>query len=447
MLRKIKTFLIILVAIAILVSMAGCGGSATNKDADSTSKDTTQTSDSGKQQQTVIKFLHKWPEAERMPYWEDVVARFEKENPDIKIQMEAVADEPIKEKLRVMLGGGSVPDVFFTWAGEFLNKFVKAGAAMDITSYLDKDPEWKNSFIESLLLSGASGGKQYGIPIRVSAKFFIYNLEKFKEAGLEPPKTWDEFINICETFKQKGEIPLLLGNQAPWASCHYLTTFNAKLVPEDVWRKDYQPANGEFTHPGYVEALKLLQDLYNKGYFNDAPNSTTHQQTREMFYTGTGAMIYDEMPNFKLRYETNMPGKWGFFICPPIEGAEGNQNLVTGDPDMFVVSSKCENPEAAIRFLKFVTNMENSQKLCAELGFQSCVKGAVNESNSLPQVIEAMNIIAESDGLTGWLDTAMEASVVDKYLANLQQLFDGKSPEAIISEVQKEAARVAKEYK
>lgn len=57
-----------------------------------------------------------------------------------------------------------------------------------------------------------------------------------------------------------------------------------------------------------------------------------------------------------------------------------------------------------------------------------------------------MKIIEESDGLTGWLDTAMEASVVDKYLANLQQLFDGKSPEEIMSEVRKEAARVAKEY-
>ena len=51
------------------------------------------------------------------------------------------------------------------------------------------------------------------------------------------------------------------------------------------------------------------------------------------------------------------------------------------------------------------------------------MKGAVNGDNTIPQVMAAMKILEEASGLTGWLDTEMEAAVVDKYLGNLQQLF------------------------
>jgi raffinose/stachyose/melibiose transport system substrate-binding protein len=421
---KMKRLAMLFLMAMVVFSMAACGSAA---------------------ETVTLRFLHKWPEDTYLPYWKDVVARFEAENPDIKISMEAVADEPMKEKLRVMMGGSNTPDIFFTWSGEFLNKFVKAGVALDLTPYLEKDTQWRDSFVKSLFVAGEKNGKQYGIPVRVSAKFFVYNKQKFAAAGIGVPKTWAEFLENCEKLKQKGEIPILLGNNEPWASCHYITTFNALLVPEATWRKDYNPATGEFSDPGYVEALELLKALNDKGYFNSGINSTKHQQTREMFYAGGGAIIYDEMPNFRRRYEAEIPGKWSFFICPPIEGAKGNPNLVTGDPDLFAVSASTQYPEQAIRFLKFVFNKENSELFCKELGFQSCVKGAVNESNSLKEVIEAMSIIEKADALTGWLDTEMEAAVVDKYLGNLQQLFDGKSPEAIMEEVRSEAEFVASE--
>lgn len=395
-----------------------------------------------------IRFLHKWPDEIRMPYFEDVVARFEKENPGIKISMEAVADEPIKEKLRVMMGGSNVPDIFFTWNGEFLNKFAKAGVIRDFTPYLDKDPAFRDSFIPSLLAGGKGrDGKQYGLPIRVSAKFFLYNKKIFADAGIKVPTTYEEFLSNCETLKQKGITPLMLGNLAPWAACHFLTTFNAMMVPEEVWRNDYNPAVGEFKDEGYIKALNMLKELNNKGYFNEGVNSSQFSQIRELFIAGQGAMLYDELPNFKTRYEAGMPGNWGFFACPPAKDQRGNPKLLTGSPDMFALSASSQHPDEAVKFLKFLLNAENSDLFCRQTGFQSCVKGAINAENSLPEVIQAMEIIAASDALTGWLDTEMEAAVVDKYLGNLQRLFDGKSPEDIMQEVRDEAEFVADEYK
>ena len=88
-------------------------------------------------EKVVLKFLHKWPEPETLPYFQEVVKNFEAQNPNIKIEMEAVADEPIKDKLRVMMGG-TIPDIYFSWGGEFAYKFVRAGVALDLTPYYEK---------------------------------------------------------------------------------------------------------------------------------------------------------------------------------------------------------------------------------------------------------------------------------------------------------------------
>src|SRR5699024_4847498 len=103
-------------------------------------------------EQVTIHVLEKWPEPENAPYFEEAVEAFEEENPNISIELEAVADEPIKDKLRTALGGGDAPDIAFSWSGEFAEKFIRGGAALDLTDYFEDDPEWKESFLEASLI-------------------------------------------------------------------------------------------------------------------------------------------------------------------------------------------------------------------------------------------------------------------------------------------------------
>ena len=391
-----------------------------------------------------LKFLHKWPEPERIPYFQAVVKEFETANPNIKISMEAVADEPMKDKLRVMMGG-SVPDIFFSWSGEFAKKFVRAGAAMDLTPYFREDPDLKGRFAPSLVTPTTFDGKIYGVPFRFSAKFFVYNKEIFAKSKLQPPKTWNDLMGACQTLKGAGVTAIALGNQAPWASAHYLTTLNQKIVPEDVRDRDYEPKTGEFKDPGYVKALEALKTL-NERCFNPNVNTTSHEMSRQMFYAGKVGIIYDELPNFLRRYEANIPGKWDFFGFPDISDGKGKKNLITGAPDVFLVSAKTKYPKEALAFLKFLTNKANAGRLVKELGFPSPVIGGTNEQTAIPQIIEAMKMVEKADGLAEWLDTAMEARVVDVYLGNLQQLLGNtKTPAQIMKEVQEVAERVKKE--
>ncbi|MEH7086024.1 extracellular solute-binding protein [Neobacillus drentensis] len=425
---KINVLFAVLLVFALILT--GCSSSSSTNE------------ESGK---VVLKFLHKWPQPEYAPYFEEVVKAFEKENPDIKIKMEAIADEPIKDKLRVVLGGKEVPDIMFSWSGEFARKFVRADTALDLTPYLNEDPAWKNSFIPASLQPFTSNEKNYGIPLRFNGKFFVYNKKIFDKYQLQPPTTWDEFLQVLDTLKKGGETPIILGNQSPWAAIHYLTGLNQKMVAQDVRMKDYNPKTGEFTDPGYVTAMHMLADLNKKGYFMKNVNSSSHDMGQQLFAAGKGAIFYVELEEFQT-IENNMKGNWGFFPMPSIADGKGSQSFITGAPDGFIVSSKTKHPKEAIKFLKFLTSKDNALKLVKQIGWPSPIDGATNPDTALKEVAEGVDYMKKAEGMAEWLDTDVHAKVADVYLSNIQLLLDGsKTPEEIIKEVQEVAKQVQSE--
>ncbi len=429
--RSVLKFTSVLLILVMVFAMSACGGGGepAKKDGD----------------KVTIKFLHKWPQEENMKYFSEVVAEFEKANPNIKIEMEGVGDEPIKDKLRILMGTDDQPDIFFSWSGEFAKKFIRSNNTLDLTPYLDKDKEWKDNIMEAGLEPFSSGGKNYGIPLRINGKFFIYNKKIFADNGLEVPKNWKEFMAACETLKNAGITPIGLGNVNPWAACHYITGLNQKMVPEDVRQKDYIAETGEFTDPGYVKALEMLKEINDKGYFNEGVNASKHNMTSEMFYAGQVAMTYVELEEFA-DVQEKMGDNWGFFAMPPVEDGAGIQTYLTGAPDGFMVSSKTKHPDEAVAFLKYLTSKEAAEKLVVDLGWPSPIKGAVNENNSMPKLVEGMNAITEAEGMALWLDTDINIKISDVYLPDLQELFNGdKTPEQVMEEVQKIAAEVKAE--
>lgn len=399
----------------------------------------------GTSDQVTIKFLHKWPNPEYNDYFVSAVAKFEEENPGIKISMDSAGDEAIKDKIRVVMGTSEQPDVFFSWSGEFAKNFIREGNVLDLTPYLEANAEWKDGIMQAGLEPFMDDGKYYGIPYRINGKFFVYNKEIFEANGLSEPKTWAEFMTVLETIKGTGIAPIGLGNIYPWAGAHYITGLNQKLVPDDVRRVDYVKETGEYTDPGYVKALEYLKELKDKGYFQEGVNSTEHNMTLEMFYGGQVGMVYVELEEF-VDFDDNFADKWGFFPMPAIEGAPGNQNFLTGAPDGFMVSSKTAHPEEAVKFLEFLTNLENSTEMVKTLGWPSPVIGAVNSENSSESLVAGLNAVSEAEGMALWLDTDIDIRISDVYLPALQELLNNdKTPEQIMKEVQDVSQRIKTE--
>ncbi|NED56150.1 extracellular solute-binding protein, partial [Micromonospora aurantiaca] len=132
----------------------------------------------------------------------------------------------------------------------------------------------------------------------------IYNKKVFEEAGVEPPTTWQGFLDVCEKIKKKGKVPIALGAQTPWVT--QLITY--ALVPSTVYAKNprfdeqMKAGSASFAGSGWTDALEMYLDLQKRGYFNDNPNGTTFEQQTSMVATGKAAMavqVSAVLPDFR----------------------------------------------------------------------------------------------------------------------------------------------------
>jgi raffinose/stachyose/melibiose transport system substrate-binding protein len=401
------------------------------------------------QEKVTLSFLHKFPEPNYIGYFEDVVKRFEAQNPNVSIKMEAVADDPYKSKIRVVMASGNVPDIFFSWSGEYAAQFVRAGRALDLTSALSGDG-WKDRFTPAMLEPFRSGGKLYGVPMNQSAALFAYNKAHFAKVGASEPKTWTEFLDVCEKLKAGGITPIALGSQAPWTTAHYLGDLNAKLVPAALREADYSLSatpNALFRDPGYEQALTHFQELMQKGYFNRSPNAMTMAMVRGSFASGREGMLLTEIVQLAPMMKAKI-GEMGLgvFKIPVIEGARGDQQAITGAPDGFLVGSSTKYPKEALAFLQFLTTPENGAAYTKATGRTSAVNGAVTADNAVPEALRGVEMIREASAMSLWLDTVVEARVANAYLSGGQALLGGSgTPAQVMDKVRAAAAEAKRE--
>lgn len=215
-------------------------------------------------------------------------------------------------------------------------------------------------------------------------------------------------------------------------------------VPEDVRRMDNDYKTGTFTDPGYVQALQMLQDLNSKGYFTPNTNAMDFDMARNDVFIGKAAMTYMQSIEFKRCQENNMEA--GVFKIPFPEGAAGNENLVTGSPDGFMISSKCEHPELAMEFLKLMTSKPWQERMITQLSSPASVQDVHNAENSNDVTLQAVEVYKQADGFVNWLDSDIHSEIADVYVPGLQEVIDGsKTPEDLMGEVQEIAARVQSE--
>ena len=131
-----------------------------------------------------------------------VVAAYMAAHPKVKIEIQAESDQGVKDKLRVLAASKTLPDIYFSWAGDFTKKFVRGDLAKDLTG--DVTGEWKDSFTPAALDAYTYDGKLYGVPITLDAKYMVYNKKLFADNGVTVPTTLEELLAACDTFKSEG---------------------------------------------------------------------------------------------------------------------------------------------------------------------------------------------------------------------------------------------------
>ncbi len=142
-----------------------------------------------------------------------LIADFEATNPDIKVELNNFDHEGYKTAIRNFLTTDS-PDLANWYAGNRMAPFVKAGQFMDVTDV------WQANGLDDALASAKASmtidGKQWGVPYTYYQWGIYFNRDAYKAAGVEEPKTWQDFLDNCPKFQAAGIDCVTTGTSALW---------------------------------------------------------------------------------------------------------------------------------------------------------------------------------------------------------------------------------------
>ena len=176
--RKLTT--VLTVALAAGMMMTGCGSSnsgtetkesAATAAADSTAADTTAATEAAKSGEvTTIRFYGSDSE-----YNQNIVAGFQAENPDIKVEIVPVDFDNAEQVIKTGIASGDPVDVSFFW-GSQINAFTEDNMAYDLTPYLtENNNEWKDIFVPAYIDAGMVDGKYYAVSYQPVIETIFYN--------------------------------------------------------------------------------------------------------------------------------------------------------------------------------------------------------------------------------------------------------------------------------
>ena len=116
----------------------------------------------------------------------EVIAQFEKENPNIKIDAKTIPVSDTIQQLTIMASAGNAPDIAQAQGDGVItlaiSNFLEPVDSLIPANYMNVMP--KNIYDSA----GLWNGKHYAIPWTPNENGFWYNKKLMKEAGLDPSK-------------------------------------------------------------------------------------------------------------------------------------------------------------------------------------------------------------------------------------------------------------------
>lgn len=141
-----------------------------------------------------------------------ITAAFDKRG-DTKAQLNTVASETFRTQLPTYLTSATPPDVYTWYPGSVAESYAKKDLLLDISDIWEKPELAGYSDALKKLCTSASSGKKVFVPTSYYWWGMFYRKSNFAKWGVQEPKSWDEFLDLCDKLKSKGVAPIGLGSR------------------------------------------------------------------------------------------------------------------------------------------------------------------------------------------------------------------------------------------
>jgi len=284
-----------------------------------------------------------------------LIPDFEREFPDIRVQVQQIPWTAAHEKLLTAHVGGSTPDVAQlgnTWIAEF--------AAINAIQPLDSLIAQSNTisregYFPGIWNTNIADGHVYGVPWYVDTRVLFYRSDILRQAGYDSiPQSWDGWLDAMRAVKRVvGETryaiylptnewtqPVVFGQQK-----------GASILRDDG-------RYGAFRDTAYARAFDFYLSIYREGLapvqglFDIAnPYQEFERGYFAMWITGPW-----NIGEFKRRLPANMQDRWATAPLPGPTGAASGTSTAGGSS--LVVFRGSRHQEAAWKLIEFLNRPE-----------------------------------------------------------------------------------------
>lgn len=314
------------------------------------------------------------PNPEREVQFKKMVEAFNAENPDVHVTFESTPWDQAHNKMITQGSANTMPDVSVIHQS-WVNEFNAAGWLTPLEDYLDTW-EYKDEFIpfaKNVLIDYDQvkvTGHVLGIPDGLTTHGMYVRQDWVEEIGmeLEDLETWEGIYEASEKMTNDERYGYAFrgarGAGDP-QGMYTVGTLNGKLYDEE--------GNCLLGTETGLEGFKRYCDLYLKGY---SPKDSINWGYAEMvqgFNSGISGILNQTTEVTAVCADTMEDDEWT--VLPFPRSADGN---IYSKADSFFlgITSSCEHPEEAWRFISYMMTPENNREYCAANLYIPVMKGS-----------------------------------------------------------------------
>lgn len=348
----------------------------------------------------------------------DAVQIFQEDHPDYEIVHSTVAHEDFKQAIRAYLTASTPPDVMTWFAGNRARFFIDNDLIMDISDVWESEG-WNESYPKGFQALSTVDGKQYFLPTSWYWWAVYYRPSIFAELNLEPPETWEEFMEVNETLKENGITPLAIGTKYRWTAAAWFDYLNMRINGPQ-FHIDLMLCKESYDDPRVAKVFEYWGELLENGYFLEDAAAYSWQEALEPFIAGDAAMylmgdfIRDSLPD---EAEADLD----FFRFPIID-----PSVPIGEDaptDGFFIAANSQHPEAAKEFLAYLGGVDYQTLFAEDLGRLPTNSG-VDRTMFTAQQQKGMELIDGADFVAQFYDRDTTPELADEGMNAFMAFWD-----------------------
>jgi len=348
----------------------------------------------------------------------DAVQIFQEDHPDYEIVHSTVAHEDFKQAIRAYLTASTPPDVMTWFAGNRARFFIDNDLIMDISDVWESEG-WNESYPKGFQALSTVDGNQYFLPTSWYWWAVYYRPSIFAELNLEPPETWEEFLEVNETLKENGITPLAIGTKYRWTAAAWFDYLNMRINGPQ-FHIDLMLCKESYDDERVAKVFEYWGDLLENGYFLEDAAAYSWSEALEPFIAGDAAMylmgdfIRDSLPD-------EIEADLDFFRFPIID-----PSVPVGEDaptDGFFIAANSQHPEAAKEFLAYLGGVDYQTLFAEDLGRLPTNSG-VDRTMFTAQQQKGMELIDGADFVAQFYDRDTTPELADEGMNAFMAFWD-----------------------